>query len=253
MASATLALSAVTYLVAAASFAGVARALLLRPRTGIPRDVTLAFPTWWACLAVYMALHGSLTLAAGLGWASVPVWLASRYVAIPALCFGSAALTYHVAYIYTGSRAMRAPLAAFYAAVCAIFFYVTFVGDAVLNVGPWLAEVRSDFPHPGLQRFVFVGVGLPPIVGSVMLLYSSRRVADALDRRRIRLVASSILLWVGSGLVARLSGDGLYAFVTLTLFGLASALAVHVAYRTPDDEDREQRRRALAERVQHLV
>jgi uncharacterized membrane protein len=105
---------------------------------------------------------------------------------------------------------------------------------------PWAAELEGT-GEGRLYQAVYVAVGVPPLLAGLAYLSLLFRVKEPIQRYRVALVGGSILLWVGSGLVARLSGSGLAAFLTLAVVGLGAAIAVLLAYHPP---------RAIARRLE---
>lgn len=240
MTSSTLLLAALVHLVTAASFVAVGRAVLRRHASPESRGAARAGAAWWWALGTYLAIQALLTLLAAVGRAAVPVFLAARVVTVPLLCLAVWGLTYHLVYLFTGNARAALPLALLYGAIAVAFYVASFSpmpGEVV--VGPWVAELEGTGEGP-LYQAVYLGVGLPPILASLAYFSLLFRVKEPMQRYRVALLGGSILLWVGSGLVARLEGRGLAAFVTLVVVGLGAAVAVFLAYHPP---------RALARRL----
>jgi len=233
VASVTLAVSGLAQLVAGVAYLAVARRLLTRDVEGDARLASRAFVTWWAALGAYMLLWGAASIVAAAGYAPLPLFLALRVVSVPLLMASVAGLTFHVLYLFTGRRGLFLPVAAFYALCGVAFLAITWVeAPTRVNVAPWLVELARDGGTPLLNR-LYVVVGVPPIAAS--LAYGSLfwRVREPMQKYRVALVAGSILLWVGSGLAARVAAGDFLKFFTLTVLGLAAALAVVLAYYPP--------------------
>lgn len=266
MAAPTLAASGLVQLVAGLAFAIVARALARRPVAAPDRLPARAFVAWWGCLSAYMLLVGGIAVAASFGYSSFESLLATRVLAIPLLMASVWGLTFHVAYLFTGRHDLNWPIAAFYAACGVAFLLLTFVLEPPtgIKVSPWLVELTREGGTPYLN-LLYVSIGLPPIVASLLYGTLAWRVPTGIQRYRVALVAGSILAWVGSGLAARISMGDLEKFVTLAVFGLGAAAAVVLAYfpppgvrarLDPDDADawshRERAREKAAERQAKL-
>ena len=230
MAVATLAVSGAISVVAGLAFLLVARRVLSRAATGSRLLARRAHTTWWVGLGSYLVLQGALTLAAAFDALTLSTYLASRALAIPLLCAATWGISFYLVFLYTGEPKHARTLGALYVAVAGFFFYVTYGMATVLVVDSWIVGLEDSHP---LYRLVYALVGLPPIVASLAYLGLLRRVHDPEQRYRIKLVAGSILLYVGSGLFARLATNDLVIFVTLVLFGLAAAGASLLAYYPP--------------------
>ena len=274
MGAATLVGSATIQLVAGMAFLVVARALSLRHAGDTERLAARAFVVWWGALGVYMVISSALSLVAAAGYAPLGLFLAARIVNIPLLMLSVWGITFHVAYLFTGRASLNIIIAAFYA-VCAAAFFALLVVEAPtgVHVSDWGAELERAGGTP-LLNVLYVFIGLPPILASLAYGTLYWRVDAPIKKYRIALVAGSILAWVGSGLVARVSAGDFLKFVTLAIFGLGAAAAVLLAYfpppglrarLDPDDLDahsprrqearrrREERRAALAKRCRTLV
>jgi hypothetical protein len=241
MASGTLLLAALVHVVTAASFGAVGRAVLLRHSSPDSRPAARAGALWWWSLGAYLAIQAALSLLAAVDRAPVGVFLAARVVTVPLLCLSVWGLTYHLVYLFTGSHRAAPLLTVLYAGVAVAFYVASFspLPQAVVT-GPWVAELEGTGEGP-LYQAVYLAVGVPPLLASLAYFSLLFRVKEPMQRYRVALLGGSILLWVGSGLVARLSGRGLAAFLTLAVVGLGAAAAVFLAYHPP---------RALARRLE---
>ena len=231
MASSTLLVSGGTSLVTGVAFLLVGRALAGRRVSEENRAGRLAGVAWWACLGAYLVLQGGLTALAAFGRLDASTYLTSRLIAIPLLCTATWGLTYHLAFLYTGRRGLGVALAALYACVAALFFFVTFAtGGLSLVREDWVVRYGDDHP---LLALVYALVGIPPLLAGAAYLGLVRRAEDRLQRVRIALVAGSVLAYVGGGLAARLAGNDLVVFLTLVPLGLVAAGASLLAYYPP--------------------
>lgn len=189
-----------------------------------------AHTTWWLGLGAYLVLQGGLSAWAANGALTLDVYLASRVLAIPLLCAAVWGLSYYLVYLYSGSTQSVVPLATFFVGVMALFFYATFALPQQLIVEKWTVALDDTDPA---YRLVYLAVGTPPIIASVAYLGLLRRVREAEQRYRITLIGASILLYVASGLVARLIAVDILIFITLVLLGLGAAAASVAAYYPP--------------------
>ena len=227
----SLAVTAAVHLATAASFAAVAIAVARRSGNGA-HQAGIAFAIWWGALAGYLALQGVLLAAASFSAPSLDAFLWSRLAAIPLLCAAAGGLTYYILYLLTGRSWLRAPVALLYLATAAAFHVATFVPSPTgLRVTPWTIELELA-SSPALKLAVYTAVGLPPILGSVALLWTSRRM-ERPQRYRARLVGTAILAYVGSGLAAFTAAGQALQMVALLGMGLVAAVLVLLAYFPP--------------------
>jgi hypothetical protein len=230
VATLTLLAAGILGLATGLAFAYVAHAVTRRPASPENRPAQLGHATWWLGLGAYLVLQGGLTVLAAFDALSGDAYVASRLLAIPLLCACVWGITFYLTFLYTGRNQAGVWLGIAYALVAAVFFYATFgQGPLTMRKAQWVIEIDDSSP---LYRIVYVLVGAPPILASLAYLSLLRRVRDPAQRRRILLVAGSILAYVGSGLAARLAASDLVIFVTLVLFGGGAALMSLAAYRT---------------------
>lgn len=264
----SLAVTAAVHFATAASFAAVAIAVARRTGSG-SHQAGAAFAVWWGGLAGYLGLQGLLLATAALSRPSFQAFLWSRLAAIPLLCAAAGGLTYYILYLLTGRAWLRVPVALLYLATAAAFHVVTFVPQPTgLRQTPWTIELELA-SAPALKLAVYAAVGLPPILGSGALLWTSRRM-ERPQRYRARLVGAAILAYVGSGLAAFTTGGQALQMLVLLGMGLVAAVLVLVAYfppqrlaeriglRTPvksqdREAEREARRQAFRQRGQDLI
>lgn len=273
MATPTLAFAGFMSLVACGAFFAVGRTLRRTlDASGEGAGAARAFVLWWICLGTYVGVEGALTLLTSVGAAPFEAWLAERYVTGPLLAVALWGLSYYVAYLYSGSTRLKLPLAALFAIAAIGYDWAIFDGRPyALRDAPWLVELAYAGGRDSLlYRAVLTTYALPPLVASVLYLTLLPRVTNRHQRYRIILVSTSIILWIGSGLVIRLGTSDLLKFVNLTVFGLGAAIAILLAYHPPRflrarlhlpplpqeervAEEREARRAALHARVRDLV
>ena len=233
VAALTLLISGALLVVTGASFALVGRAVRRHPAGERHRVGLLGAVAWWWGLAAYLLLQGSLTLWAGAYGLPVEAYLASRLASVPLICGAAWGITFHLVYLYTGSRRAGAALGVLYALTAVLFLYATFTHEPrALSGDRWNVTLEGGDADP-LVRIVYVLVGVPPIAASLAYLSLLRRAEDPLQRWRILLVAGSILAYVGSGLAARLALGDAPKLATLAVLGLAAAAAALAAYYPP--------------------
>lgn len=213
------------------AFGLVAREVGRRGAGGSHAIARRAHVTWWAALGSYLVLQGALTMLAGANALDERSYAASRVIAIPLLCASVWGISTYLVYLYTGRERAGRVLGWAYAAVGALFAYVTFAGGMPrILIHEW--TIGLDDTAPG-YRIVYLLVGLPPIVASIAYLALLRRTSDPVQRYRIKLVGGSILAYVASGLAARLAENDVLIFVTLVLLGGGAAVASVAAQFPP--------------------
>lgn len=230
MASVTLLIAGVASIVTGLGFGFVARAVSQRDATGPRLLARRAHTAWWGGLGTYLVLQGALTLLAAFDALDVGTYLASRALAVPLLCTATWGITFFLTFLYTGRKEPAPILGALYAIVMVVFLYETYSLDLDLVVGRWVVGLEDTSP---VFRAIYAVIGLPPILASLAYLYLLRRTSDAEQRYRISLIAGSILLYIGSGLAARLSANDAVIFLTLVGLGFAAAAASLLAYYPP--------------------
>ncbi len=231
----TLMLAGATQVIVAAAFFMVGNRLRRRPVAAESRAAALGFVGWWWGLAIYLAVQGILVLAAAAG--AMPLWahLANRLLSGPLLCAAVAGLAFHILFILTGRRWLAWPLAIYYGAAAVAYDALTILAKPTAVVaGEWQVDlVPRASSNQQLWDLVLASIGLPIILCSIAFILLATRVESREQRTRAVLVGSSMLIWVGSGLLAQLAGSNAIKFVTLVLFGLAAALLVFIAYYPP--------------------
>lgn len=233
MVASTLVVTALVHGLSAAAFLYVGRALAARAVPFEDRLARRAFALWWTGMGAYLLIQAILHAVASAGFAPLWLFLAARVLTPGLLVAAVWGLTYHIVFLHTGRSSLARPLMVFFGIAGVAFYVAGFLPvPRAVEVGPWLAELEGTGEGP-LFRAVYVVIGLAPILASLAYLMLIPRVKDRAQRYRIILVAGSILLWVGSGLVARLTAGDLAKFVTVPVFGLGAAGCVVLAYRPP--------------------
>jgi len=262
MPSPTLLIAGSISVVVGISFTAVARAISRMQASGDGRTALRGYAIWWIALAFYLVLQGVFTVLAGFDVAIETVYIWSRAVLIPVLCIGVWGLTSYLLYLYTGDRRVFVVVGVFYAVVALLFYWAQFSQVRPgIQVERWIVTVDDT---SALYRIVYVLVGAPPIAAALAYLGLLRRVEHRVQKYRIILVASSILAYVGSGLVARLTAGDAAIFVTLVVFGSLAAAASLLAYyppgrwrawleRDPRDDHADDERLAMEYRMLQLI
>lgn len=233
MGTATMIAGALVSVAACAAFFAVAHEIQRRRVSEGSRLALVLLRGWWLAVGVYGLLWaGVIDAMAAFGVQDVRLYAAVRTVAFLILLVGLWALTAHFAYLVTGSQRALVPLGLFYAATYALVTFTFAASTPVAIEGTWVIDIRYDpAPDPRFLTAIMVGAFLPQLATCVGYLVLSRRVGDPASRRRARLVALALALWLASSLVASLLQSEIGRFVTRPLIGLAAAGVVYLAYR----------------------
>jgi hypothetical protein len=224
----SLVLAGSVQIVAALSFAAVARLVARRPTEGL-RLAKTAFVTWWAGLGLYLGLQGVADLLAAGDRLTPAIAGGIAYVGAVAVIAAAWGLTYAVAYLYRGPTRWAAALAPYFAALAGAWVAMLAAQEPVVEVGPWWAGLAA----PSGMDVIYVLVGIPALGSTVAYLSLLRHAEDALQRYRIALTGGSVLAWVGGGLVSSLMTHPFWTPFAITGLGLVTAVCVVLAFRPP--------------------
>lgn len=231
MPSTTLTLAGFVSVVVGISFLLVAPRVLAARISAENRLARNAHAMWWALLGTYLLIHGLLTISAGRDIDVKQAYFFSRIITVPLLCAAVWGISAYLLHLYTGNRGWAVGLAVAYVGVAALFYFVTYgEGPREVQVSPWVVGYDDSTPA---YRLVYLLVGLPPIAASIAYLALIGRAQTRLQRYRILLGGSSILLYVGMGLLARLAAPDIVIFLTLVPVGAVAALAALLTQYPP--------------------
>src|SRR5688572_8924290 len=119
-------------------------------------------------MSLYMGVTGALAIMASFGWHPVPVFFATRLIVIPVISLAAGGLVYYVAYLYTGRRSLRYPIAAYYTVVGAVYMSAAYIGGATeVVVTDWSAALSPRTPSLDAIYTLF---GLPAILAAIAYL-----------------------------------------------------------------------------------
>lgn len=141
-------------------------------------------------------------------------------------------------YLYRGARAERA-IAAFYSLVfVAAAWSILTRGITGFESTPWGATARYARDHDA-QVFVelafFALYLLPQVAGAIAYLSLRRATTDPTARKRILVVGSALLIWMGASLLSAIIGVQYDPRVLLGLqaVDVAAVVAIVIAFREP--------------------
>lgn len=233
----TLLVAAFANLLVALTYGYVGAQMTRRQASDEGRLAVRLFAVWWYGLAGVTALVAVQDVLAAFGVTALAAYLTIQNLVLTALSVALFGLLYYLAYLFTGSRAILAPLVAFYAALYVGLVYVVAYREPVaVTVESW--RVVIDYAHALDPVVGIVLVALlvgPHIVGALAYFSLFFRLRDRTQRYRIGMVALSIGGWFTSSLVASLVGASQLAWWPLVslLIGFLGALLVAMAYAPP--------------------
>jgi hypothetical protein len=195
------------------------------------------FCLWWYALA---ATSGLSALEMGLYVAGrLPVWLYVTFsqLAVLQLVAALSGLLYYLLYLYTGTNRIAVPLMAYALALYLLFqALIAWYGPPpALGDDGWTLLRVPKVELPASAGLAFVALFLGPQMAAAAayaLLY--RKAQDRTQRYRIALVAGSIFIWFGSGVLAAGANiQGRAWQVASLLLALTAGLSILLAYLPP--------------------
>lgn len=232
MVIATLAVQGILQLGIGATFALVAQRVGQRaPHSPDARIAHRAFLAWWYGLGGYIAFLGFDAIAGAFGFASYPLFLAVRLVNIPLLCAALWGMLTYVIFMWRGNARVWRPAAIYAAGLGLAYYATTFLNTDGIVVAEFSAGLRDA--DPLYMNLVYAYFAIPLLSCIVAYGLLVRRVRGSEQRYRILMVASSLFLWVASGLFGEVSGNRVIAFATVSAFGMGASLVFLLAYQPP--------------------
>lgn len=236
----TLLAGSVAQLAVAFLFAFTGRTIAKRRVSAESRLPQGALTIWWTSIALLWLIDaargGAVALWGPTDAAVRDVFVALFYVSVLLLCVALWGLLTYLAFLYRGWHA-AIPLGIFYGA----YYLVASITVAIarpdaIRVGMWATHVVYETPLPiPLEASLFLFLLVPQLVGAAAYLSLARRTADPLQRYRVIVVGTTLLVWIGANLaadLARLTYDDTWQVLRVALGVLASA-AILTAYSPP--------------------
>lgn len=226
--------SVVLSIVGGCVFLLVAYTVGSRPVSQESQRARNAFVTWWAILGG-ITLVGLLLQVPGVAQ-DIDLYVAMLVGILALLCVGLWGLLFYLLYLFTSRRNLAVPLAVAYALYFALLTAVILnanpIGFTETEAGRTLQYERPLDASPLYWPVVLLLV-LPPLVAAIGYLSLYWKVDQRVQKRRILLVSSSIIVWFGSSLVGSglgISDDATWGLVSRTI-SLAAAVTIYYAYR----------------------
>lgn len=202
------------------------------------RRALRAFGVWWFGLAVTVAANAIKEAVVAADLDAATFLNAFQYAYVLALCAAVWGLLYYLVYLFTGHERAYWPLATFYALYATTALWViASMTPAGVTEGKWFVQWAYANPTPGGPILIVLTLLLllPQIGAAVVYLRAASGTPDRMARFRVRVVAWSLILWLGIQLLAPFLMLGRFEWWQAggRLVGLAAALAILVAYRPP--------------------
>ncbi|MEA3143229.1 MAG: hypothetical protein QOG31_553 [Thermoplasmata archaeon] len=233
----SLLISALASLLSGAVYAYIGLRLSRRRVSAEAKPAQRLFSIWWFALAATTALTAvdvALYLTGNL-----PVWLymTLSQLAVLLLVVALTGLLYYLVYLYTGSNRIVVPLVAYAVALFVLFqaLLAWYGPPPALGDDGWTIQRVPKVELPPVAGLAFVVLFLGPQMAAAAayaLLY--RKAQDRTQRYRIALVAGSIFIWFGSGILAAGANiQGRAWQVASLLLAITAGLAILLAYLPP--------------------
>lgn len=223
-------------LVAAALFGFVATRIGRRPADPDARLALRLFSLWWSGVALFLVAGAALSF---LDWAGVtarPLELVIASLSMLSVCAAVWGLVYYVSFLFTGRSTALYPMLAFYAGIFAVMLFALLSDSTGGELGAWHESVVRLAILTGPVLTGAIVLFLLPAMGA-LVAYASLypRIDGRRARYRIALGTTSLLVWFGLAIVARLGGFADTATWTVVgrFLALAAALGVLLAYSPP--------------------
>jgi hypothetical protein len=232
-----LLVSALASVLSGAVYAYIGLRLSRRRVSPEARAAQWLFCLWWYALAA-TSLVGALELALYVA-GHLPIWLYQTLgqLAVLLLVAALSGLLYYLVYLYTGSNRIAPPLLAYALALYLLFqaLLAWYGPPPALGDDGWTLLRLPKVELPAAAGLAFVALFLGPQVAAAAayaLLY--RKAQERTQRYRISLVAGSIFIWFGSGILAAGANiQGRTWQIASLLLALAAGIAILLAYLPP--------------------
>lgn len=231
----TLAASGVLHVVAALVFAAVARHVARRESRPESRLAVVAFATWWTLAAVYSGLLGAQYLLVYAGVRDLALFVTFRVVTLAVLLAAFWGLVFYLVYLWRGRRADARALAVFYGLAFPFLVFAIVVSEPVdVLVAPWHTGLVAGRAFAlDLTRFAVAALAVPPLLATLAYARLYSRVATSEQRWRVALISTSLFVWLGAMVLARMSDASFLQFLARPLLGMTAAVAVLAALLPP--------------------
>lgn len=169
------------------------------------------FTLFWFAVAYYGVTDGLWSLAVPLVDPPVAVGVTILYTKTLVGCLGFFGLVAYLAFVYTGTRRLLVPLAAFYALVYVLVLYSYVHADPVgQEVQAWRSGLVYANQGTFLDTLSVLALFVPPLVAAVAYARLVTKTDDPRQRRRIVTVSAAFATFFGGLLFGWLGGSVWY-------------------------------------------
>ncbi|MHB8605185.1 MAG: hypothetical protein ACYDCK_07980 [Thermoplasmatota archaeon] len=233
----TLVIGAAVALGTCALFAYVGGRLARRAVEPSARLANIAFATWWFGAALVMLDLAAQTFLGLAGVFDTTIHLALLYAVSVPVAAALWGLFFYLAYIYTGRRALLAPITAAYVLFLLFeIYYFTTLGPYEVRARTWDVTAVSTKTSAGPLSAVFgILLGVPVVAAAIAYARLVSRAPSAEQRFRVRAVSSAFGLWFGAMLLGFMLGlqDRDDFTLVYELPGLVAGFVVLIAFHPP--------------------
>ncbi|MDD5502704.1 MAG: hypothetical protein PHH26_04475 [Candidatus Thermoplasmatota archaeon] len=203
---------------------------------------TIMFGVWWAIMGIITA--NSIIQRALFEENIFVMGISIIYVELVALSIGIFGLLYYTLFLFTGKEKLVIPLAVFYVAVAIWLVWMVYSGEpyvvkeSTVIAGKEYAPGAIAYVKPIPQYMsilVLSALVLPQIIVCIALYSLYFKLDKPTQKYRVFMIATGILVWFGSGLVANaigISSNPAWASISKLISVLAVAM-VYLAYKPP--------------------
>lgn len=227
-------------LAAAFLFAFTGRTIARRRVSTQSRLPQGALTAWWTSIALLWLIDAARGVAVAL-WGPTDAavrdtFVALFYVSVFLLCVALWGLLTYLVFLYRG-RDASVPLGIFYGSYFVVASVtVAFARPDAIRVGTWATHVVYETPLPTpLEASLFLFLLVPQLVGAAAYLSLAGRTPDPLQRYRVIVVGTTLLIWIGANLtadLAQLTYEDTWQVLRVAL-GVLASVAILTAYSPP--------------------
>lgn len=197
------------------------------------------FKAWWHALAAITYVSAGFLLAGAFGTISLAVFEILLYIELGVICLALWGLTYYLVYLFSGKSVLFWPMGVFYGLLMGWLLYLILQADPhAVTVEKW--QVRVEYANEdvlgGGFGLVFLALFIgPSVAGAIGYFTLFFRTNEPRARYRIGMVSLSLIVWLGSSIVANLLdiNERDWWMLTSRFISLAAALVILMAYQPP--------------------
>lgn len=212
------------------AYALVGRRFARRARTG--GHALGLFSAFWFAVAFYGLTDGLWSLAVPLLDPPVAVGITILHLKTLVGSVGFFGLVYYLGYVYTGSRRLLVPLAAFYALVYVLVLHSYVAADPIGQAAhTWRSGLVYANKGGLLDTLAVVALFAPPLVASIAYARLVTKTDDPRQKRRILTISAALAAFFGGLLFGWLGGAWYWWPLVEKLLALATIGAVYAVVR----------------------